>query len=325
MKLDRPLAELRDEAEVILTVAAAHEVGLFRAVAEEPAGADALARRMSLDARATRIVCHALVELGLFEEDAGTYRPTVRCRAELCDPGAEAYVAGGLSHWLSSMRSWTRLDEALLRGGPLEKRPDQRDAARVGRFMSAMAAAPAERVRRIVDLCLARRPDARNALDVGGGPGHMSRAFVERGLAATLLDTTDVIEHVVRHYGLGDVEGLQAVEGDFNEDPLPRGPYDLVLLSNVLHIYGAGRNRALVRKVAEVTNPGGVVAVAEFLRGRSGRAGLFGIRMLLHTDEGDAYSAEEIVGWLEEAGFEDPRVEDVDEDRQLLTAVRSDA
>ena len=46
MKLERSLAELRDDTEAILTVAAAHEVGLFRALGDEPAGAEALAERL---------------------------------------------------------------------------------------------------------------------------------------------------------------------------------------------------------------------------------------------------------------------------------------
>ena len=262
------------------------------------------------------------MELGLLEEVAGTYRPTARCRAELCDPGSDAYVAGGLSHWLSSMRSWTRLDEVLRRGGPLEKRAEKRDATRVNRFMSAMAAAPEERIRRIVALCLERKPDAKTALDVGGGPGLMSRAFAARGLEATLLDTPEVIEHVRDVYGLASVDGLETVAGDFNE-ALPEGPFDIVLLSNVLHIYGPERIRALFARVAAVTRPGGVVAIQEFLRGRSGRAGRFGIRMLLLTDEGNAYSEAELAGWLRAAGFAEARVDDVDEDRQLLTAART--
>jgi C-methyltransferase len=319
----RTLADLRDQTEATLLVAAAHDVGIFRSLGEEPADAGALAERLDLDGRATRIACEALVELGFLTVDDAAYRPSARAREELCDPSAPGYVAGGLSHWLSSMRAWTRLDEVLRRGGPLEERPARRDETRVARFMSAMAAAPDARTQRIVDLCLQRRPGAATVLDLGGGPGHLSRGFAARGLSATLLDTEDVVRHVNEAYGLGADDRIETRAADFHADPLPRGPFDVVLLSNVLHIYSPERNMALVARAAEVTAPGGVVAVAEFLRGRSGRAARFAVQMLLHTDEGDAYGEDEVAAWLEEAGFADPSVDDLDAERQLLTAVRA--
>lgn len=319
---DWTLAESRDLSQVALLVAAAHEVGLFTAIGKEPADAGGLAERLGLNGHATRVVCEALVEVGLLTADDGAYRPTPRCREELCDPEDAGYAAGGLSHWLATMRSWTGLDEVLRRGGPLEARAARRDSGGVKRFMSAMATAPAERVTRIVDICLERRPDAATVLDLGGGPGHMSRAFAARGLTATIVDTADVVEYVVDAYGLGEVPSIRVVAADFNADPLPRGPFDIVLLSNILHIYPPELNAALLRKVADVSAPGGVVAVAEFLRGRSGRAARFGVQMLLHTQGGDAYGEDEVADWSSEAGFGDVRVDDLDSDRQLLTAIR---
>lgn len=314
------LPELRDLTEATLAVAAAHEAGIFQALGEAPADAGALSARLGTDVRATDIVCRALVELELLDVADGAYRPTEECRRELCDPETQEYVGAGLSHWLSSMGAWVRLADVIRNGGPLEKRPHRREPGRVKRFMSAMAAAPDERVQRIVELCMARHPGARSVLDVGGGPGHFSRAFVERGLAATLLDTEDIVDHVMGAYGLGDVDGLEVVEGDFNV-ALPSGPFDLILFSNVLHIYAPEQNRAVMKRAARVLAPGGVVAVAEFLRDRSPRAARFGVQMLLHTEQGNAYSGDEVEAWMAEAGLSDAQVADVDDDRQLVTAV----
>ncbi len=47
----------------------------------------------------------------------------------------------------------------------------------------------------------------------------------------------------------------------------------VVLLSNPTHIYDAGTNAALLRDAHDVLVPGGVVAIADFVRGRRGRAG----------------------------------------------------
>jgi ubiquinone/menaquinone biosynthesis C-methylase UbiE len=228
-----------------------------------------------------------------------------------------------MPHWLRALGARTRLGEVLRHGGPLDTRTVARAPEDAARFTDAMAAAPQERIERIVDLCLERRPGARSVLDLGGGPGLMTRAFARRGLRATLLDTPDILQHVVKAHRLDDVANLDVFAADFTRDPLPTGPFDLVLISNVLHIYGPEQNRQLLRKVARVSAPEGVVAVAEFLNGRSRRAPDLSLRMLLTSESGKAYSEGEIAAWLDEAGFSEMRVDALDQDRHLLTAVRS--
>ncbi len=321
---DLTLGELRDLADATVLVAAASDAGIFEALHAAPASARAVAERLGFDLRATRIVLQALVETGFVEEAEGRFGLTGRGARELGDPGAPGYVGRGLPHWLRSIRGATRLGEVLHRGGPLERRAPRRSPKDVARFTSAMSAAPAERIRRMVDLCLERNPDARTVLDLGGGPGHVSRAFVERGLRATLLDTPDITAHVTDAFGLGEVEGLDVVAGDFNRDPLPEGPFDIVLLSNVIHIYGEATVEALFGKAADVLASGGVLAVAEFLRGRSRRAAPMGLQMLLKSEAGDTYSAETIGEWLRAAGLTAVRVDALDEDRQLVTGMRGE-
>jgi len=118
------------------------------------------------------------------------------------------------------------------------------------------------------------------------------------------------------------VTGLNVVAADFNKDPLPKGPFDIVLLSNVLHIYGPDTVRALLRAVSDVLSPHGLVAIQEFLLGRSPHAGRLGLRMLLKSEDGEAYSSEQLGGWLSEAGIHDLRIDELDPERQLMTGIR---
>src|SRR5215469_1672150 len=66
---------------------AASEFGLFEALADAPAGVDALAARTGLTRRAARISADAMVALGLLEADAGVYRNTAVAAAFLAGPG----------------------------------------------------------------------------------------------------------------------------------------------------------------------------------------------------------------------------------------------
>lgn len=320
---DLSLGELRDLAESAVLVAAASEAGIFEALAGGSVSPRDVARRLGTDLRATDIVLSALVATGLVEEvDGGRYRVSERGRKELGEPDGEGYLGRGLPHWLRRLRSMTRLAEVLERGGPLEKRAARRESANVARFVRAMTGMPAERITKIVDVCLARCPDARSVLDLGGGPGHVTRGFVERGLRGTLVDMPDVTEHAVAEHRLDEVAGLTVAAVDFTRNPLPQGPFDIVIMANVLHIYGPEENAALLRRVAEVTTRGGVVAIVGAFRGLSRTAAYVGLRMLLKSERGDAYAVEEIQRWMEAAGFRDPRVVALDEERHVVTAVR---
>jgi SAM-dependent methyltransferase len=315
--------ELRDLADATLLIAAAVEAGIFHALADAPATPDELARRLDYDPRATRMVMLALAELGVLQPNNDRFAPSPRCSEELCDPTSPAYVARGMPHWLHNVQGVTRIGEVLREGGPLDGTEPERTPANIARFMGAMAAAPRERIDRIVEVCLTRRPDARTVLDLGGGPGHMTRVFVERGLRATLYDTTDIIAYVTEAFGLRDIAALSVVAGDFTVDALPPGPFDLVLISNVVHIYGPATIRELFGKVAASVEPGGVLAVAELLRGRSARAASLAIQMLLKTEAGDMYMFDELSGWMAEAGFTDARLDALDDERDLVSAVRA--
>ena len=318
------LNELRDEAEIVVTIAAAEAAGIFRGLATGDATPAELAGRVGLDARAVGIVLPVLEEAGLLTERESRYALTDAARRRLADPDSADYIGGGLGHWLNLLGAGTRLPDVLRTGAPDAPPATDDSRAAIARFMAAMAAPPAERVRRVVRLCLERIPDARTALDLGGGPGLYARELVRNGVETTLYDRAEVIDHVSHAYGLRDIQSLHLAAGDFFHDPLPDGPFDLALISNITHAYPPAANRALLEKVCRVMRPGGVVAIADFVRGRSPRAARFAIVMLLRTEGGDTYSEEDYREWLADAGFGDVRVEDLDplRERQLLTAVR---
>lgn len=317
---DLSLAQLRDAADLAVTVAAAAEAGIFTGLHAGAATPDELARRLGLDARAVRIVLPVLAELRLVEVDGSRWSLTERGRAELGDTASPRYAARGLPFWLANLRRWSHLPTVLRTGKPVPPEVEPEDP--VEAYMAGMLAVPAARVRRTVEEVRARHPEARTALDVGGGPGVYARALAAAGLEVTLLDTPEVIAFGMEACGLADEPRIRLARGDFLADPLPAGPFDAVLLSNVVHLFSPEVARALLRKVAGVTAPGGLVVLGETVMGRSPRAGRMGLLMLLRTEGGEAYGEEELRAWLEEAGFEEVQTEDVEPERQIVTARR---
>ncbi|MEJ2215420.1 MAG: methyltransferase [Gemmatimonadota bacterium] len=317
--------DMRDGAETAVLVSAAVETGLLRALVSGPSTAAEVAARLDLDERAVGIVLAALVPAGLVTVDNECFALTEVGRGQFADAASPEYMAGGLPHWLSVVRAFTRLPEAIREGGPVGDRlPGERARGHVARFMSAMASRNDEQVSRTVALVLGRRPRARAALDLGGGPGVYARAMRAAGVEhVTLYDQPETIDYVLEAYDLGSAPGIEAVRGDFMLDPLPAGPFDIVLLSNVVHIYEAEANAALLRRAAQVTAPGGVVAIGDFVRGRSPRAARFAVVMLLRTEGGNTYDEATYERWLRDSGFVDVQVDDLNDRAQLVTAVRA--
>ncbi len=317
------LKDFRRHAEWALVTATALERGLLDALAEEPDDPAGLADRLGLDRRATRIVLGVLEEMGVVRvEPGGVRRVSGEARGLLIDADTPDYRRDPVLHWLSHLRDWAEsLPETLETGRPPSDEGTLDEEEAMERFQAAMASKSPELVEAVVDEALRRAPASGRALDLGGGPGTFSRELLDRGWEVVLVDTPAVIDHVADAYGLADLEGLELVAGDFHEE-LPEGPFDLVLLANITHIFDDEANARLMRRLGERTAPGGVVAAMDFVRGVEPFAALFAVTMLMHTERGDTHPLARYEAWLEAAGLEEVRCRRVPEERQVVTAVR---
>jgi hypothetical protein len=80
----------------------------------------------------------------------------------------------------------------------------------------------------------------------------------------------------------------------------------------------------LVEKAWRALNPGGMLAVHEFLldAGKTSpmSAALFALHMLVMTEGGRTYSGGEISVWMEEVGFVRPEIRKVSEETAVVLA-----
>lgn len=320
------LKPFRRHAEWAVVAATAQELGIYDALADGPAGVAELADELSLAPRGVEIVLGVLEEMGLVaREPDGEVRLTGSARGHLVDPDTLDYQGDALRLWLANIREWTAaLPDSVRSGTPAEEAPGARemsDEDAMQRFQAAMANKNPELVEAVVDACLERTTGTGRMLDVGGGPGTFTRAFVRRGWKAVLMDRPQVVEHAAEAYGLKKIPEIERVGGDFLE-ALPEGEFDLVLLANITHIFDAETDRELLARCAERLAPGGVLAVMDFVRDVEPFAALFAVTMLLNTERGNTYSLQRYDRWLEDAGLEGVRCRTVPEERQVVTAVR---
>jgi SAM-dependent methyltransferase len=146
-------------------------------------------------------------------------------------------------------------------------------------------------------------------LDVGGGPATFAIAFAqaEPGLHAEVLDLGPVLPIARGHIRDAGLDGRVTVrEGDLRAGDLGQG-YDLVLVSAICHMLDEAENQDLLRRCARALNPGGRVAIREFIldpdRAGPPRAALFALNMLVGTARGNTYTEAEYRSWLGQAGF----------------------
>jgi SAM-dependent methyltransferase len=258
--------------------------------------ADALAREISADRRATEILCDALTSLGLLRKTAGRYRNSPLATRLLAGPGP-LFQGDMVRHAETLWKNWAALDEVMTTGRPARKAHD-RDA-----FIRAMdnnASLRVDDVVRALDLRGVRR-----ALDLGGGPGTYGMALAKKGVRVTLFDLPDTIS-IARDVVGKTAKNIEFREGDFLSDDIGNG-FDLVFISQIVHIFDERENLQLLEKAKAALNPGGRVAVHDFYLepGRTSppSGALFGVNMLVNTDAGRSYALKEIRSWLVQAGF----------------------
>ncbi|HVL26698.1 MAG TPA: class I SAM-dependent methyltransferase [Acidimicrobiales bacterium] len=282
-----PPYEVADWRLVVLADAAA-AAGVF---AELPGTAPAVAHRLGLDPHGLRVVLDGLVALGALEvRDDGAYGPT--------DATPDGAAAATLRHHARALRRWAMTVEHRLRG---ELGGDPIGMADPETFHDSLAASARASAPAVVDACLARFPDAKTVLDLGGLHGEYSLEFARRGLRATMQDQPRMIQ-VARDRGRLEAAGVELYEGDFFET-VPGGPFDLAFCSGITHTFGAEGNLALFANVRPVVAPGGGVAVVTFLRRQNPVAALFAVQMLINDNGGDTHTEAEYREWLTTAGF----------------------
>jgi len=301
----------------------AHAAGVFPLLVE-PRTAPEVAEAVGWDARAARMLLDALVALEMVAKEGQTYRNGPVADACLV-PGRPSYQGNIVSHRQHLMPRWARMGEALRSGtgvdGPErpERSPEELRDFILG--MNDIAKFSAQEVLGAVDLS-----SYRHFLDLGGGPATYPIALLQRfpDMKATLFDRPDVIgiaREQVAQAGLED--RVDYLGGDMTADGLGSG-YDLVLISNIIHMFGPEANRSVVQRCFEAMAPGGLLIIKDFLVD-DGRTGppfslIFALNMLVGTDKGDTYTFSEVEDWTHAAGFTNGRAIDLTAQSRLWLA-----
>lgn len=302
-QIDRLANGYRD-AQVLLT---ANRLGVFPLLESGPKTIGEMAQSLQATERGLRILCDALVALTLLQKIGDRYENGEAAKQCLL-PSSPSPKSSILLHNARLYERWGRLHRVIKTGQHVAD--DQIDPGlryEAADFARAMADSGRAMVKTTADALPLDKP--RLMLDVGGGPGLYSIEFVRRypSLTAVILDSKETLEIAgenIREAALED--RIRLLAGDVFSQPLG-GPYDFVLVSNLVHSFSDDEDGYLISKVAAAMTSGGQLCVKDFFleadRTAPAGAALFAVNMLVSTEKGNCYTVQESSSWLVRAGL----------------------
>lgn len=306
-----PVVDTFHAVIVARAVVTATRLGVFDALADGAAAASALAVELGVHAGALEKLLNLLVA------------------ARYLRVGKEGYALSPLSRkWLVADSPQSLRDSMLLRLLEWQAIDLTEDFVRTGkaldvhdiirgdqwvtyqRGMRALARLTVDEVVRRVKL-----PRGATAmLDIGGGHGAYSVAFCREypELRATILDLPAAVAAaapVLAEEKMGSRVVHRA--GDALTDDFGDAEWDLIFIAQLVHHFDAATNAAIVRHAASALKPKGRIAILDVLRPATPDAGgqtgaLLDLYFAITSNSG-TWAADEIAGWLRDAGLRPAR------------------
>jgi SAM-dependent methyltransferase len=285
------------------------ELDLFSPLADGALSTDQIADSIGVQAIKLRPLLYALVVAGLLTVEDDLFANT---------PEADHYLVRGKPSYLGRLQELTSSNWAKLlktaatiqAGGPLEKYDyhsmpqDELIALFQGLYPGAVADANSLMDQYDFSTCS-------TLLDVGGGSGALAIVIAQANpqLKATVVDlplVTPITRHFVEKANAADQ--VDILTADVVQET-PPGSYDVVLARHVIQVLSVNDSRALLSNLAAVIKPGGVIHLLGWMldNTRLTPSKTVGYNLVLLTgyDEGQAYTEQEYLEWLTEAGFVD--------------------
>lgn len=302
------------------TLLSAVEMELFTELAKHPGDLAALQGRLGLHLRSAHDFLDALVALGFLERAHGIYRNTPETDLFL-DKAKPTYIGGILE--MSNHRLypfWGSLTTALRTGEPQNEVKSGQDLfaavyadpARLREFLRAMSG-----VSRGANMAIARKfpwTNYKSCADIGTAQGDLVTQIALaqshlRGIGFDLPEVGPIFDDYIADNNLSERVAFHA--GSFFTDDLPKA--DVLLFGHILHDWDLETKKMLLQKAFAALPSGGAVVIYDAIidddRSKNAFGLLMSLNMLIETPGGFDYTGAECIGWMEEAGFKQCRVE----------------
>jgi 3-hydroxy-5-methyl-1-naphthoate 3-O-methyltransferase len=293
-----------------LMVEAAIRNRVFDVLSEGPHTLEELVAATDASERGLKALLGALVGIGLVGRKGARYNlpPDAATFLVTTKP---SFMGGVFLHASSQLvPHWLHLTEIVRTGKPVSHVNDSTDGSEFfAKFVEDifnMSYAPAKTAAAAL-VKKAKKPVS--VLDIAAGSGVWGIAMAHESpqVSVTAVDWPGVIPVTKRVAAKHEVaDRFSYVEGDILKADLGKD-HHVATLGHILHSEGAERSKQLLERVFAALAPGGTIVIAEFTpdedrRGPSTQL-IFGVNMLVNTDQGDVFTFGEIKSWLKETGY----------------------
>lgn len=302
------------------TLLTAVEMEIFTDLAKHPGDLASVQGRMGLHPRGARDFLDALVALGFLKRENGIYSNTPEADVFL-DKAKPSYIGGILemaNHRL--FRFWGDLTTAVRTGESQNESKGGHDPftalyadpAKLREFLRAMSG-----VSRGANMTIAKQfpwANYKSCADIGTAQGDLVTQITLahphlRGIGFDLPEVGPIFEEYITANGLADRVSFSG--GSFFTDELPKA--DVLLFGHILHDWDLETKLMLLRKAYAALPEGGAVIVYDSIIDDERKQNAFGLlmslNMLIETPGGFDYTGADCIGWMQQVGFKDCRVE----------------
>ena len=293
------------ETKILLT---AVRLDVFSALDGRRRTVSEVADRIGAHEATLGLLLNALVAMRLLEKNEDSYGNSTAAATHLVRSSAQ-YIGHLLLLHDAEWNNWGKLEETIRTG----QRAVDRHVFETDPELGSNVLAVLHRIGQQSGPDLAKRLQLNGPvrfLDLGGGAGTNAIAFCQTypDLTATVFDfpaTLRLTERTVKEAGLESRVTL--LPGDFNKDELG-GPYDVALMSDILHYQDFATNASLVKRVWTHLAPGGRLVIKDRFLNEAGTAPAwttaFAVHILVNTERGGCYKTADAIQWMREAGFQ---------------------
>ena len=253
------------------------------------------------------LLLNALVAMRLLAKEGEMYRNSVAAEKHLVRHSPQ-YIGHLLLLHDAEWNNWGKLEETIRSG----HRSVDRHVFETDPELGSNVLAVLHRIGQQSGPDFAKRLQLTGRvrmLDLGGGAGTNAIAFCQTypELTATVFDLPATLRLTEKTVKDAELESrISLLPGDFNKDPLG-GPYDVVLMSDILHYQTFETNEALVKKVFTHVSAGGRLIIKDRFLDESGTGPAwttaFAVHILVNTQQGGCYKTAEAMQWMTKAGF----------------------
>jgi len=300
---------------------AAVDIGLFSAIAAGANTVPAIAKASAASPKGVRVLCDYWTVQGLLVKAGNSYQLTPEA-ANFLDRKSPAYLGGVMGFLNGPIKPFfERLTHAVRNGGretvgSVETEYD--GWVPFAREMGAMMFPAAQAISKLVG------PVSGAVLDVAAGHGLFGIVLAQANpnVRVTALDWPNVLAVAKQHAaGMGVGDRYTTIAGDAFTVDL-KGPYDLILLTNLLHHFDREQCTALLKRLRAALRPGGKLVTLEFVpnedRVSPPMSATFPLVMLASTARGDAYTFAELDQMLRAAGFGQSKLHQPEDSAQQI-------